>query len=304
MAISAQSAINGEHNPAALFIFIEVSPAGQQRLQQQITAFYAKRHVLARSTPEALITTAIGFAKELWEDIHPNGPANFRPMPQFESQYPFPLSPANVFVHITSQRTDLCYELADALMNGWEGAKVVDERHGFRFHDGRDLIGFVDGIENPVDSADQMEVTLLDEAAGDCAGGSFFLAQRFVHNLNKWQGITVDDQQKVIGRTKWEGVELADDVKPPTAHNARTNVDVDIMRYNLPYASVGGEKGAIFLGYTNDLGVLDLMLQRMYGLAEDGLTDRLLDFTTAVGGNYFFAPPQKLMESLFDLDDV
>jgi putative iron-dependent peroxidase len=76
------------------------------------------------------------------------------------------------------------------------------------------------------------------------------------------------------------------------------------MRYSLPYASAGGEKGLFFLAYTNDLTVITTMIQRMYGLAEDGITDRLLDFTTAVGGNYFFAPPQDLLESMFELDDV
>ena len=304
MAISAQSAINGEHNPAALFLFIHINTAAQAQLQEHITSFYAKRHVLARTAPEAQITTMISFSKELWHTLHPTGPANFRAMPVIEGKYPLPLSPANMFVHITSTRIDLCYELADALMNQWDGAKVVDERQGFRFHDGRDLIGFVDGIENPVEMDEKVAATLLDESAGDCAGGSFLLAQRFVHNLNKWQTLTVDDQEKVVGRTKWEGVELADEVKPPTAHNARSNVDVDIIRHNLPYASVGGDKGTIFLGYTNDLGVIELMLQRMYGLAEDGLTDRLLDFTTAVGGDYFFGPPKDLMEGLFELEDV
>lgn len=304
MPISAQSAINGEHNPAALFIFIQLNETAQANLQEHMAAFYAKRHVLARTSPEAQITTTIAFAKELWEQLHPNGPANFRKMPVIEGKYPHPLLPANLFVHITSERTDLCYELADALMSNWNGAQVLDERHGFRFHDKRDLIGFIDGIENPVDEEDRMAATLLNESAGDCAGGSFLLAQRFVHHLQKWQELTVDAQEKVIGRTKWDGAELPDAIKPLTAHNVRSNIDIDIMRHNLPYASVGGEKGTIFLGYTKDLSVLDLMLQRMYGLTEDGLTDRLLDFTTAVGGNYFFAPPQNLMESLFDLDDV
>lgn len=304
MPISAQSAINGEHNPAALFVFIQLNEVAQAHLQEQITAFYAKRHVLARIAPEAQITTTLAFAKELWEQLHPNGPANFRKMPVIEGVYPHPLLPANLFVHITSERIDLCYELAAALMQDWEGASVLDERQGFRFHDRRDLIGFIDGIENPVDEADRIAATLLDESAGDCAGGSFLLAQRFVHDLTKWQGLTVDAQEKVIGRTKWDGAELPDAIKPPTAHNVRSNIDIDIMRHNLPYASVGGEKGTIFLGYTKDLGVLDRMLERMYGLSEDGLTDRLLDFTTAVGGNYFFAPPQNLMESLFDLEDV
>ncbi|WP_298609143.1 Dyp-type peroxidase [uncultured Thiothrix sp.] len=302
--MSAQSAINGQANPAALFLFIRVSKAGEAHLQAQIAAFYAKRHVLTRTAPEAQITTAIAFAKELWNKLHPSGPANFLPMPVIEGNYPLPLSPANVFVHITSQRIDGCYELADALMNGWEGAKVLDERQGFVFRDRRDLIGFIDGIENPVALDERMAATLLDESAGDCAGGSFLLAQRFVHHLNKWQALSVDAQEKVVGRSKWDGAELDDAIKPATAHNVRSNVDIDIVRHNLPYASVGGEKGTIFLGYTNNLAVLDLMLQRMYGLAEDGLVDSLLDFTTAVGGNYFFAPPQDLMESLFDLDDV
>ena len=300
----AQTAINGEHNPAALFMLIQISDSGMAALKQQITAFYEKRHVLTRANPVNQVTTALAFSKEVWQKLHNNVPANFPDMPVITGKHPLPAVPANLFVHITSKRPDLCYELAAALLDGWQGVKVLDERQGFRFHDYRDLTGFIDGIENPSEPSDQQSVTLLDASAGDCQGGSFVFAQRFVHDLTQWNQQTVDEQEKTIGRTKWEGMELADDVKPPTAHNARSNINHDIMRYSLPYASAGGEKGLFFLAYTNDLTVITTMIQRMYGLAEDGITDRLLDFTTAVGGNYFFAPPQDLLESMFELDDV
>ena len=300
----AQTAINGEHNPAALFMLIQISDSGMATLKQQITAFYEKRHVLTRANPANQVTTALAFSKEVWRKLHNNVPANFPDMPVITGKHPLPAVPANLFVHITSKRPDLCYELAAALLDGWQGVNVLDERQGFRFHDYRDLTGFIDGIENPSEPSDQQSVTLLDASAGDCQGGSFVFAQRFVHDLTQWNQQTVDEQEKTIGRTKWEGMELADDVKPPTAHNARSNINHDIMRYSLPYASAGGEKGLFFLAYTNDLTVITTMIQRMDGLVEDGITDRLLDFTTAVGGNYFFAPPQDLLESMFELDDV
>lgn len=300
----AQTGIQGEHHPAARFLMIRVTKKGKSTLQDQITAFYAKRHLLARTQPEAGITTTLAFGKALWQELYSLGPDNFLPMPVVEGEFPHPALAADLLVHISSTRADLCFELADALVSDWEGIKVLDECSAFRFHERRDLTGFIDGIENPVEREERDEVTLLPPAAGACAEGSFVFAQRFVHDLKKWQAQSVDAQQKVMGRTKSEGAELDDDTKPASAHIARVDIGIDILRFSLPYGNAGGEKGLFFLALTNNLAVIDEMLQRMYGLNADGLHDRLLEFTKAVGGNYFFAPPQDLLNELFDLEDI
>ncbi|WP_020560682.1 Dyp-type peroxidase [Thiofilum flexile] len=302
--MSAQTGIHGEHHPAARFLMIRVTPQGKSALKEQITAFYAKRHVLARTQPYAGMATTLAFGKALWQELYTEGPEHFLDMPVVEGEFPHPAVPADLMVYIASTRVDLCFELADALVSGWEGITVVDECSAFRFHERRDLTGFIDGIENPVEGEESDAVTLLPESTGACQKGSFVFAQRFVHDLKKWQSYSVEEQQKVMGRTKWEGEELDDASKPATSHIARVDVGTDILRFSLPYGSAGGEKGLFFFSFTNDLAVIDEMLKRMYGLTEDGLKDRLLEVTKAVGGNYFFAPPQDLLDELFDLEDI
>lgn len=302
--MTAQTGIHGEHNPAARFLMLKLNKAGKENLAAHIEAFYTKRHLLTRTQPEAKIATTLAFGKSLWKSLHAKGPDHFIEMTTAEKPFPHPAIAANLLVHITSTRADLCFELADALVSDWEGCKIVDECSAFRFHERRDLTGFIDGIENPVELDERDEVTLLGKDAGDCKDGSFVFAQRFIHDLKKWHAQSIDEQQKIMGRTKLEGDELADEVKPATAHIARVDIGTDIMRFSLPYGNAGGDKGLFFFALTNDLNVIEEMLKSMYGLTEDGLHDRLLEFTTAVGGNYFFAPPQELLNEIFELEDI
>lgn len=300
----AQTGIQGEHNPAARFLMLKLDKVAQETLAEQITDFYTKRHLLSRTHPEACISTTLGFGKRLWQALHPDAPANFIDMVVVEGKFPHPAIAVDLCVQISATRADLCFELADALISDWEGIEVLDECTAFRYHERRDLTGFIDGIENPVGREACDEVTLLGTEAGSCQNGSFVFAQRFVHDLKKWHSQSIDTQQKTIGRTKWEGAELSDEEKPTTAHIARVDIGTDILRFSMPYGNAGGDKGLFFFAFTNNLAVIDEMLKRMYGLTDDGLHDKLLEFTKAVGGNYFFAPPQDLLNELFDLEDI
>ena len=156
----------------------------------------------------------------------------------------------------------------------FEGIKdkveVLDERVCFRYFDGRDITGFIDGTENPQFPDDRAETALLPESAGVFADGSFIFAQRYAR-LRKMEKLKVDAQENVMGRTKLESIELDDDVKPENAHVARTVVEDDegeemeILRHSLPYGDGRGDQGLFFIAYTKDLSIIDAMLKRMFG---------------------------------------
>ena len=213
-----------------------------------------------------------------------------------------PVVPADVLIHIASARADLCFALSQSFFEGIQDqVEVLDERVCFRYLDGRDLTGFIDGTENPQFPDDRDEVALLGEEAGIFADGSFVFAQRYVHNLENWKKLKVDAQEHVIGRTKLDSIELEDDVKPDNAHIARAVIEDDegeeleILRHSLPYGDGQGEQGLFFIAYTKDLTRIDKMLVRMFGTSGDGIHDRLLHFVTAVDGAYFFAPSEELL---------
>jgi porphyrinogen peroxidase len=213
-------------------------------------------------------------------------------------------TPGDVLFHIRATRMDLCFELATQIMARLSGAvTVVDEVHGFRYFDDRDVIGFVDGTENPVGAA-AARATLIGAEDPAFAGGSYVIVQKYLHDLAAWNSLPTEEQEKVIGRTKLADIELDDAVKPTRAHNALTTITVDgvevkILRDNMPFGSVGdGEYGTYFIGYSRDPATIEQMLQNMFVGSPPGNYDRLLDFSRAVTGNLFFVPSQPLLEDL------
>ena len=183
---------------------------------------------------------------------------------------------------------------------------LVQASDAFRYRDGRDLTGFIDGTENPQFPDDRAETALMTEGAGAFADGSFIFAQRYAHNLDKWKKLKVDAQELVMGRTKLESIELDDEVKPENSHVARTVVEdnegeeLAILRHSLPYGDGRGDQGLFFIAYTNDLSIIDSMLLRMFGTSGDGIHDRLLHFVTPMDGAYYFAPSEELLEEVLE----
>jgi porphyrinogen peroxidase len=206
-------------------------------------------------------------------------------------------TPGDLLFHIRARRIDLCFELAGLIAGRLgEHATVVDEVHGFKYLDRRDLLGFVDGTENPTGRAARDAVTIGDEDP-DFAGGSHVVVQKYLHDMTAWNALSTEEQERVVGRTKLDDVEMADDVKPANSHIA-LNVITDeygdelaIVRDNMPFGRVGaGEYGTYFIGYTARPAVIERMLTNMFVGEPVGNTDRILDFSTAVTGTLFFVP--------------
>jgi putative iron-dependent peroxidase len=183
-------------------------------------------------------------------------------------------------------------------------AVIVDETHGFKYFDERDLLGFVDGTENPEGAAAPAAVLVADEDP-EYAGGSYVIVQKYTHDLEAWGALSVEQQERVIGRSKLEDVEMPDAIKPVNSHvHLNTVIDADgvqrqILRDNMPFGRLGTEEfGTYFIGYAADPGVIEQMLRNMFLGSPPGNTDRILDFSTARTGTLFFTP------TLDFLDDV
>lgn len=305
--MTAQSVILPLPSNHARFIVINLKDLSIDGLKEQLNALFSTRDRLITQHPDAEIKTSVAFGPELWAKLYDQSPAGFKQLEPIQGSFEMPVIPADVFIHIASARADLCFAMSQSFFNGIQNqVEVLDERVCFRYLDGRDLTGFIDGTENPQFPDDRDEVALLGEDAGIFAKGSFVFAQRYVHDLDKWKHLKVDAQEHVIGRTKLESIELDDDVKPENAHVARAVIEDDegeeleILRHSLPYGDGQGEQGLFFLAYTKDLTRIDKMLVRMFGTSGDGIHDRLLHFVTAVDGAYFFAPSEHLLEEVLE----
>src|SRR5262249_40072067 len=180
---------------------------------------------------------------------------------------------------------------------------TVDEIQAFRYFDQRDLLGFVDGTENPTGNAAAEAVFIRDEDPL-FAGGSYVIVQKYFHNLDAWKSVSTEVQEKIIGRTKVADIELDDSVKPTYAHNALTVIEekgreIKILRDNMPFGSPGhGEFGTYFIGYSRSPRTIEQMIENMFIGRPPGNYDRILDFSTAVTGSLFFIPTADFLDNL------
>jgi len=213
-------------------------------------------------------------------------------------------TPGDLLFHIRAKRMDLCFELATQIMASiGDAVSPVDEVHGFRYFDDRDLIGFVDGTENPRGEA-ALDAVLIGEEDAAFAGGSYVIVQKYLHDLNAWNTLSTEAQERIIGRKKLSDIELDDSVKPTSAHSALTTIvedgkEVKILRDNMPFGSAArGEFGTYFIGYSRSPRTIEQMLENMFVGRPPGNYDRLLDFSRAVTGNLFFAPSATFLDSV------
>jgi len=181
----------------------------------------------------------------------------------------------------------------------------VDEVHGFRYFDDRDLIGFVDGTENPRGQEAIDAVTVGAEDA-QFEGGTYVIVQKYLHDMAGWEKLSTEAQERIIGRKKLSDIELDEAVKPTCSHSSLTTIEengkeIKILRDNMPFGRpTHGEFGTYFIGYSKSPGTTELMLQNMFVGRPPGNYDRLLDFSRAVTGNLFFVPSATFLEDVSD----
>ena len=293
---------------AAIFLVVTVNPGDDRRAT--VRAFCEDFPALVRAVAfrdlEGYLSCVIGFGSSAWDQLFgPARPAELHGFREFHGGSRHAVStPGDILFHIRAARMDLCFELATQFMARLGTAVTpVDEVHGFQYFDDRDLIGFVDGTENPTNQAAADAAIIGEEDAG-FAGGSYVIVQKYLHDMPAWNALSTEAQERIIGRTKLSDIELEDGIKPTSAHNALTIIEengkeIKILRDNMPFGDVArGEFGTYFIGYARSPRPIEQMLENMFVGRPPGNYDRLLDFSRAVTGNLFFVPSLDLLDSL------
>lgn len=294
-----QPGVVSDAGPESRFLVLTLGdlPAAIAVLSQVATTTAA---VVGRA-PGAHLTCTVAFSAGVMERLVCGKPAELTSFTSLASgPRTMPATQADALVHINGDGADLCFELAHRLRTALgAAATVVEETHGFRYFDKRDLTGFIDGTENPA-AEERAEVASVGDEDAAFAGGSYVLAQRYVHHLSRWAGKSDAEQERIIGRTKPDSVELDD--KPNTAHISRVVIEengeeLEIVRHSMPYGC-SDEHGLFFLAYCRTPSTFIKMLERMVGLGGDGEHDHLLDFVTPKSGHFFFAPSAAQLKTL------
>lgn len=252
---------------------------------------------------EGQLSCVTGFGSDAWDRLFGSPrPKDLHPFREIRGQHHAVSTPGDMLFHIRAAGMDQCFELATHIMARLDGhVVVVDEVHGFKYFDNRDLIGFVDGTENPVDQ-DAIDATIIGDEDATFAGGSYVIIQKYLHDLKAWNQIPVEQQEGIIGRKKLSDIELEDAVKQSYAHNVLTNIvedgeQLEIVRDNMPFGQIGkGEFGTYFIGYARSPRRIERMLENMFIGNPPGNYDRLLDFSRAITGTLFFIPTSTFLD--------
>ena len=295
---------------AAIFLIVTINPSSDNRAI--VRSFCADLLTLIRAVEfrdlEAGLSCVMGIGSDAWDQLFGDPrPAELHPFREIRAGPRHAVStPGDLLFHIRAKRMDLCFEMATQIMARLgEAVSTVDEVHGFRYFDDRDLLGFVDGTENPRGQA-VIDAAIIGEEDAAFVGGSYVIVQKYLHDLDGWNALSTEAQERIIGRTKLSDVELDDSIKPTSAHNALTTItengkEFQIVRDNMPFGRVGiGEFGTYFIGYCRTPRVTEQMIENMFVGRPPGNYDRLLDFSRAVTGTLFFVPSATFLESVND----
>jgi len=250
----------------------------------------------------------LGFSSSAWDQLFPDA-AKPKELVDFEEikgkKHTAVSTAGDLFIHIRANNVAICYELGSIIHNELkEVTHCISEVKGFRYFDGRAILGFVDGTENPEEIIAR-QCAYVGSEDPEFTGGSYAFTQKYLHNMDQWSELSVEQQEKVIGRRKFNDQELGDEARPPSAHNIVSKAydyegnELKIVRANMPFSNPAeGEYGTFFIGYSRFFSTTRKMLENMFLGTNNGHADRLLDFSTAVTGCLFFIPTFDFLDDM------
>lgn len=299
--------VTAQLTPAAIFLVATVTEGEQpaSTLRTVCGELSGLVRAIGFRDGDAGLSCVMAFGSNVWDRLFTGPrPRELHPFRAIDGVHHAVATPGDVLFHIRAKRMDLCFELARHIRRRLgEAVTIEDETHGFKYMDNRDLIGFVDGTENPVGEASIAATTIGDEDAA-FAGGSYVIVQKYLHDIDGWDALPVAQQEGIIGRRKLDDIELDDDTKPGFAHNNLTSItqdgeELEIVRDNMPFGRIGSEEyGTYFIGYARSPARIETMLENMFIGRPAGNYDRLLDYSRAVTGSLFFVPSADFLDAV------
>jgi porphyrinogen peroxidase len=288
----------------AIFLVLTIRPGGETTARALLSDLSGLLKAVGFRNARDELTCVVGIGSDAWDRLFVGPrPAELHPFrPIVGAMHTAPATPGDLLFHIRAHRFGLCFDLASLLSGRLAGAgDVVDEVHGFRYFDERDLLGFVDGTANPTGAA-AAAATLVGDEDPAFRGGSYVVVQKYLHDLERWNALTVEQQERIMGRTKLDNIEI----ETTAANHVTLNTIVDdhggehdIVRDNRPFGRVGAnEFGTYYIGYVRSPAIIERMLDRMYIGHPPGTYDRLLDVSTPVTGCLFFVPTVEFLDDL------
>ena len=295
----------GEH---VQFTVLELNRQDQEKEQEAIQEFVDRYQAIIRSLRirdnKGNLKASLGFSSAAWDYLFPDAPKpkELEPYETLASEeYSMPATKGAIFLHIRANDEAVVYELiSQCMLFLRDFTTVVDETKGFRYFEGRAIIGFIDGTEAP-QVEDAADYAIVGDEDPFFENGSYAFAQKWRHHMDIWNKLTTETQEKAVGRKKFSDLELDEKEKFKNAHNVASQAEIDgveqkIVRMNVPYSDPAtGNTGTYFIGYSRYWKVTKLMLENML---KNG--DYLLTFSDILSGQLFFIPSRPLLDKIAD----
>lgn len=297
-----QTAIIPEQITAAIYIEAQVSEGGTEVVKAACRRALDALKKMQNRFPGQYLGMTIAFGADFWHSLnHAGEGGEIKPFTPLGKGL-CPAAQCDLMIHIQSLNHGINYRLAEEVTAAFGGAvKIENETHGFRLPENRGLDGFVDGTENPHGDEKIAGVGIIAE--GRDKGGSYLVLQKYLHDLDKWDAVGTEEQERSIGRSKGGDIEFPREERLPDSHLNRTNIkengaSLKIVRRSLPFGKVSGEHGLQFIAYCATLHNIEEQLKYMFG-EKDGKTDLLLTYLSrAVRSGYYFAPCEERLADL------
>ncbi|MHC8518159.1 Dyp-type peroxidase [Weissella confusa] len=290
------------------FVVLKLKRENLATDQEAIAEFADRSQAIERSmmirAADANLKVSIGFSRTAWDYLFPNAvvPKQLETYTTLTGpEYSMPASEGDIFLHVRAGDEAVVYEVVRQFMVFLEPiATALDETKGFRYFEGRAIIGFIDGTEAPAEF-EAADYALVGEEDPEYINGSYAFAQKWLHDMDFWGKMKTEEQEKAVGRHKFDDLELEDDEKFHNAHNVAAKIEVDgeeqkIVRMNVPFSDPAtGKTGTYFIGYSRYWSVTKAMLQQMVDMS-----DFLLTFSTIQSGQLFFIPSRDTLGEIAD----
>lgn len=290
------------------FVVLKLKRENLAADQEAIAEFADRSQAIERSmmirAADANLKVSIGFSRTAWDYLFPNAavPKQLETYTTLTGpEYSMPASEGDIFLHVRAGDEAVVYEVVRQFMVFLEPiATVLDETKGFRYFEGRAIIGFIDGTEAPAEF-EAADYALVEEEDPEYINGSYAFAQKWLHDMDFWGKMKTEEQEKAVGRHKFDDLELEDDEKFHNAHNVAAKIEVDgeeqkIVRMNVPFSDPAtGKTGTYFIGYSRYWSVTKAMLQQMVDMS-----DFLLTFSTIQSGQLFFITSRDTLGEIAD----
>ncbi|MBJ7695411.1 peroxidase [Weissella confusa] len=290
------------------FVVLKLKRENLATDQEAIAEFADRSQAIERSmmirAADANLKVSIGFSRTAWDYLFPNAtvPKQLETYTTLTGpEYSMPASEGDIFLHVRAGDEAVVYEIVRQFMVFLDPiATVIDETKGFRYFEGRAIIGFIDGTEAPAEF-EAADYALVGEEDPEYINGSYAFAQKWLHDMDFWGKMKTEEQEKAVGRHKFDDLELDDGEKFHNAHNVAAKIEVDgeeqkIVRMNVPFSDPStGKTGTYFIGYSRYWSVTKAMLQQMVDMS-----DFLLTFSTIQSGQLFFIPSRDTLGEIAD----